>query len=341
MSLGARCVSPTPLLMIPSARHSRFLAALVLALSLPLATEAQDSGGIFEGSPIGPGDDSGSGVIGEGSSTESGTDSGSGGGSGLTPTSYDAPQTYDLGGGTVALATAILNGGTVTNGTLNVSSTIDGRSGSVTAQLTGTAALLKHTGGTLTLAGSNTYTGATNIDAGSLLVTGSLGATSTTVSSGATLGGTGTIGGPTLIKSGGILEPGTSPGTLTFTDDLTFESGAILDFELGSASDLIVVSGGTLAGPSSGTLTFNLTAGAGFSANTYTLFTFAETTLLDFDLDDLAFGLTPSGWDYALDLTGNSLQLHVSAIPEPASIAFSIGGLALAVALLRRRRPAS
>jgi autotransporter-associated beta strand protein len=74
---------------------------------------------------------------------------------------------------------------------------------SVSAILGGTSiALAKTTGGTITLSGANTDTGATSITAGTLLVnntTGSgTGTNTVTVASGATLGGTGTISGATV-----------------------------------------------------------------------------------------------------------------------------------------------
>jgi autotransporter-associated beta strand protein len=53
---------------------------------------------------------------------------------------------------------------------------------------TGTTAVTKTGSGTLTLAGSNTHTGATTVSAGSLVVAGALGATAVTVNSDATIG---------------------------------------------------------------------------------------------------------------------------------------------------------
>ncbi len=209
--------------------------------------------------------------------------------------------------------------------------------------LSGTGGLTKSGTGTLTLNGDSNYSGATAVDAGSLLVNGSLGHTALSVAAGATLGGSGTLGGQTTINRGAILAPGNSPGTLTFTHGLTLNSGAILDFELGSTSDLIRVSGGTLAGPSSGTVTLNLTDAGGFAAATYVLFNFADATLSDFSAADFDLETDITGYDFHFNLTASSLELiatTASAIPEPSAYAAAFGALAGFVALLRRRRTA-
>ena len=193
---------------------------------------------------------------------------------------------------------------------------------------------------TLTLTGTNTYNGATIIAAGSLLVDGSLADTTVTVADGATLGGLGTIGGATTIAGGGRLAPGSSTGTLTFTNSLTLTAGAILDFQLGSKGDLIVVSGGTLT--SNTGVILNLSDAGGFAAGNYTLFDFStgSTDATNFDAAHFTFGSTPSGYTYLLAITGNTLQLTAtaSAIPEPSTYAALLGIGAIGFAAWRRQR---
>jgi autotransporter-associated beta strand protein len=215
--------------------------------------------------------------------------------------------------------------------------------------LSGAGALTKAGTGALTLSGANTYTGATAINAGTLFVNGTLANTAVTVATGATLGGSGTIAGATAFQSGAHLAPGNSPGTLSFTNSLTLVAGSILDFQLGTTSDLIRVSGGTLTGPSSGFVTLNLTDAGGFdplTGGTFTLFNFSGATLSNFDAADFTFGsllsgTTLSGYSLNLDAVGKTLSLtySASAVPEPSTYAAFLGALALGVAAWRRRRP--
>lgn len=97
----------------------------------------------------------------------------------------------------------------------------------------GKGALVKAGPGTMLLAGSHAYTGATSVSAGTLRVTGSLGTGPVTVATGATLGGNGTIGGSLTLASGAIhaLELASTPTTQvtrTIGGSLQLQNGNIL-----------------------------------------------------------------------------------------------------------------
>ena len=142
--------------------------------------------------------------------------------------------TIDSGGylsllGATTTVTGALNGnGTITKNASANTATLSVSSGNFSGVIsqsallgTGTTALTKTSGATLTLGGINTYTGATTVNGGTLSVTGTLGATAATVQTGATLGGTGTLGGAVSIQSGGTLAPGVGgSGTLTVNSTL-------------------------------------------------------------------------------------------------------------------------
>lgn len=200
--------------------------------------------------------------------------------------------------------------------------------------------LTKVGAGTLTLTSDHTYTGPTVIDAGTLTVNGSLASTAITVAGGATLGGTGRIDGLTTLYSGARLAAGNSPGTITFTGGLTLNDGALLDFELGSSSDRIIVSGGIFAGPAGGKILVNLFDSGGFTAGTYTLIDATGATLTSIGATAFELGTVINGYTYSFFQTGNTFQIIASAVPEPAIFATLAAFAALILAVAHRRRPA-
>ncbi len=142
--------------------------------------------------------------------------------------------------------------------------------------------------GTLEITAANTYTGVTSVQAGTLaLLPGGSIASSTKVAveSGAifdvttlggyvvpstqTLAGNGTITGNVTIGGGATLSPGASPGTLTFSGDMTWNTAGNYNWQMlsgtgtaGSAWDLISVSG---------SLSIGATSAGPFNVNLWTL----------------------------------------------------------------------
>lgn len=217
--------------------------------------------------------------------------------------------------------------------------------------------LVKKGAGTLTLSTSNTYTGPTVVDQGTLKLTGggsisqsssiTLKASTTldvsNVTSGWTLGstqslsGTGTVGGNATIQ--GALNPGLSAGTLTFSNDLVLASTSLLGFELdaldttvGSGfNDLITVAG---AFTLDGTLNVSpLSSFNGITSGTWTLFTYGSS----FTDNGLALGSMPTlDSGYSWQLGSGSGNVTLSIVPEPA--AALLGGMGMLVLLRRRPR---
>jgi len=136
-------------------------------------------------------------------------------------------------------------------------------------QVSGTGSLLQGSSGTVVLTASNSYTGPTTINGGTLEVNGCISGTGTvSINSSSTLSGTGTIGCPTVASRGGILSPGA--GGLTFTQSLSLNNGSVVNLVLaGTATqNIVLVSGSFFA---SGTTQINITPVTGVTAGTYTL----------------------------------------------------------------------
>ncbi|TSA34114.1 MAG: hypothetical protein D4R65_06725 [Verrucomicrobiaceae bacterium] len=182
-------------------------------------------------------------------------------------------------------------GGNSTAGTLNAAE-VDGGSGTATVnfnqtdaitfapKITGGASANQLGGGTTTLIGNSTYTGATSVSAGALYVNGdNSAATGDVTVSGGTLAGSGNIGGNVTVQSGGTITAGadeTSGGHLT-TNNLTLLDGSTALFKLSNPNNLVpvILQGGILTSSGNLTLSLQLIDGyAGTLGDTFKLFAY-------------------------------------------------------------------
>ena len=148
-----------------------------------------------------------------------------------------SPNLNGLSGNGVVTSSAA-GSPTLTVGDNNATSTFGGviQNGVATA-----LALTKTGSGTLSLTGSNTYTGPTAINAGGLVVGGSLGSTAVTVGGGARLGGTGSIGGTVVVLGGAT--PSTQ-GAINLADGMI----GTLTLSDPNAADTVLTLGGLTVG---------------------------------------------------------------------------------------------
>ena len=150
---------------------------------------------------------------------------------------------------------------------------------------------------------------------------------------GGSLSGTGTITGDVIVGHGGSFAPGNSPGTLYFEQDLIFNEGSEITFEIAGTDagefDQIVVDG---LFEFDGTIIFDFYG----DLNTDIL---SEFTIFDFIVLSFYDSVDFTLWDFAdhsisLNLDGS---FAVSQVPVPAA-AWLFGSALLGLVGLKRRK---
>jgi autotransporter-associated beta strand protein len=275
---------------------------------------------------------------------------------GITGTGNVVLNNNGLAANTITMSTSAINhtGSLTLQGAATGDTTISANIGSNVTGVTQNSATSR-----LVLSGTNTYTGATNVNAGVLAVNGSLANTTTTVGNGGTLQGSGSIGGSVTVQGGGTVASGNSIQSLA-TGALTLEALATFAYEIDNdapaneAADLTAVTGNltidlgntailTLGelGSSSWTIGEKLTLISYSGTWNGGLFNYGGTLADDSTINFSGMGWlfnyndTVAGTNYTGDLTG-SRYVTMTAIPEP-SVTTLLGGLGI-LALLRRRR---
>ena len=239
----------------------------------------------------------------------------------------------------------------------------NGQSTTYSGGISGSGGFSKVGGGTLQLAGANTYAGLTSVIDGGLRLNGSI-AGGLNIAQIAILSGTGTVGGNATIA--GTHSPGNSPGIQTFNGNLTYEAGAAVKWDLianttGTAGvnyDQIVLTAGNLTFSGSTTLALSFN-GAGSSVAWTDTFWDVNRSWMVYDLsggttsnlsnlalggsllDSLGNSLSSTARGYfTTSLSGQDVMLNFVAVPEPSTWAMALAGLACGGLLVRRRKRA-
>jgi len=228
------------------------------------------------------------------------------------------------GGTTISAGTLVLgNGGTtgsiagsiIDDGTLAIDHSDTFTLG---AGVSGSGGLAQIGSGTTVVAATETYTGATSVNAGVLEVDGSIASSSlTSVNNGGMLIGVGTVGN-TQINSGGTFAPGAAgvPGTsMTVQGNLAFQSGALYLVQINPATS-------TLANVVTGTATLAGNVLAVFAPGKYMMhyYTILQSAGLNGTFAGLGTVNLPTDFVAILTYNADDVMLNIAANLPPAGL---------------------
>ena len=261
-------------------------------------------------------------------------------------------------GSAAGIAGAVILTGRLSNGTTNAltykfgdNTATTNNFGAIIQNGSGAVGVTKIGSDTQILSAVNTYTNPTYVGGGTLVLsavnnggggcvvsnsatlsfagTGSL--TNSTATVNVLAGGTMLSGGATI---GGLVALGSGNATINLQDNiidtntlaggLTLNNGNVLSFELGGASDVIAMIGGSYT-KNSGTVTVNVT-GTGFGIGTYPLITGAGIT----STNGFTLGAVPANPSFSYTLVtdgGNNLALQVALAVVVPPTAYWKGGV--------------
>jgi outer membrane autotransporter protein len=212
-----------------------------------------------------------------------------------------------ISGGTLKGDTTALQGDITNNDSLIFDQTADG---TYAGDISGIGTVAKSGGGTLTLTGASTCSGALTMQAGRVVVNGGF-AGPVHVQANTILGGSGAVG---ALASSGRVSPGNSIGTLTVNGSYTQNVGSVYEVEVDAAgnSDLIDVAGVPGTATINGGTVEVLAADGNYASSTdYTILNAVGGVTGTFDnvtssLGFLIPSLTYNANDVVLTLTQNS-----------------------------------
>jgi autotransporter-associated beta strand protein len=261
---------------------------------------------------------------------------------------HSGSNTLTLGGNVVLGSSGSAAASVLTYDIANTAQVVDAQ---VSGNISGIGGVAKSGQGRLVFSGSNSYSGATNVSAGSLVVNGFNGNSAFTVGNTAGLSGVGTVG-SLAVQSGATLTPGDGTGILRSGSFTLAAGGTFAISLLGNAVSPVAGTDYTqLSATGSVSLSgdFSLTLNGGYVHNAGAMYFVVENDLSD-AISGTFNGLannavfTVGGNDFQISYFGNSTtnsftggnDVVLMAVPEPS--AFLLGIVSLAgLAFMRRR----